>query len=145
MGYVQCHSNHTCFIHRNSTVQCIILLVYVDYIILTRNDSVGIAQVKRDMSQAFDIKDLSPLKYFLDSDVAHSRQRILLSQMKYILNLLQDTRMLGCKPNMLLLLWILTSSLHQESGELLKDPSTYQHLVGRLIYFTNTRPDLTCG
>mgnify|MGYP003703474325 CR=1 FL=1 len=49
--------------------------------------------------------------------------------------------MMGCKP---------TSTpmdpnlkLSAESGELLFDPFRYQRLVGRLIYLTNTRPDLT--
>ncbi|GMP62288.1 hypothetical protein CsSME_00024444 [Camellia sinensis var. sinensis] len=33
--------------------------------------------------------------------------------------------------------------LSAESGELLSDPFRYQRLVGRLIYLTNTQPDLT--
>lgn len=31
--------------------------------------------------------------------------------------------------------------LNEHDGELLKYPSTYRKLVGRLIYFTITRPD----
>ena len=49
--------------------------------------------------------------------------------------------MLGCKP-------VSTPmdpnvKLTSESGDLLENPSMYQRLVGRLIYLTNTRPDLT--
>ena len=38
------------------------------------------------------------LKYFLGIEVAHSRKGIFISQQKYILDLLKETGMLGCKP-----------------------------------------------
>ncbi|XP_059638660.1 uncharacterized mitochondrial protein AtMg00810-like [Cornus florida] len=52
-----------------------------------------------------------------------------------------DTGMLGCRPTSTPMDPNLKLSI--ESGELFPDPSMYQRLVGRLIYLTNTRPDLT--
>ncbi|CAL8077146.1 unnamed protein product [Prunus armeniaca] len=43
-------------------------------------------------------KNLGGLKYLLGIEVARSQQDIFLSQMKYVLDLLTDTRMLYCKP-----------------------------------------------
>ncbi|GFS35809.1 peroxidase superfamily protein [Actinidia rufa] len=53
----------------------------------------------------------------------------------------QDTGMLGCRPASTPM--VPNLKISAESGELLPDPSVYQRLVGRLIYLTNTRPDLT--
>lgn len=44
------------------------------------------------------MKDLGFLQYFHGIEIACSRHRISLSQLKYTLDLLQDTCMLGCKP-----------------------------------------------
>ncbi|RVX06299.1 Retrovirus-related Pol polyprotein from transposon TNT 1-94 [Vitis vinifera] len=46
----------------------------------------------------FEVKDLGNLKYFLGMEVARSRKGIVVSQRKYILDLLKETGMLGCKP-----------------------------------------------
>jgi hypothetical protein len=98
MEFIRCHSDHTCFILRRPDGCCIILLVYVDDIILTGDDTQGIAQVKQDLGKIFYVKDLGPLKYFLGIEVARSRHGMSLSQRKYTLDLLQDTGMLGCRP-----------------------------------------------
>jgi hypothetical protein len=34
MNFVQCHSDHTCFVRRQPDGRCIILLVYVDELLL---------------------------------------------------------------------------------------------------------------
>ncbi|GFZ05939.1 hypothetical protein Acr_18g0001090 [Actinidia rufa] len=141
MGFRKCHSDHTCFIRRQSQGRCIIISVYVDDIIITGDDASGIVQVKCGLRKAFDIKDLGPLRYFLGIEVARSRHGISLSQRTYSLDLLQDTGMLGCRPASTPM--VPNLKISAESGKLLSDPSIYQRLVGRLIYLTNTRPDLT--
>jgi hypothetical protein len=141
MEFVRCHSDHTCFIRRHSDGRCIILLVYVDDIILTGDDTPGITHVKQSLGKVFDVKDLGVLKYFLGIEVARSRHGISLSQRKYTLDLLQETGILGCRPASTPMDPNLKLSV--ESGELISNPSMYQRLVGRLIYLTNTRPDLT--
>uniref|UniRef100_A0A2N9J940 Integrase catalytic domain-containing protein n=1 Tax=Fagus sylvatica TaxID=28930 RepID=A0A2N9J940_FAGSY len=141
MEFVRCHFDHTCFIRRHSDGRCIILLVYVDDIILTGDDTPGITNVKQSLGKVFEVKDLGALKYFLGIEVARSRHGISLSQRKYTLDLLQETGMLGCRPASTPMDPNLKLSV--ESGELISNPSMYQRLVGRLIYLTNTRPDLT--
>jgi hypothetical protein len=44
------------------------------------------------------MKDLGELRYFLGIEVARSKKRVVLSQHKYVLDLLRDMGMLGCRP-----------------------------------------------
>ena len=50
------------------------------------------------MAKEFEIKDLGNLRYFLGIEVARSKRGIYVTQRKYILDLLNEIMMLGCKP-----------------------------------------------
>ena len=54
--------------------------------------------LKRCLLQEFELKELGRLKDFLGIEVAHCRHCIFISQQKYVLDLLIETRKLGCKP-----------------------------------------------
>lgn len=50
------------------------------------------------MHQAFTIKDIGSVKYYVE--IARSNVGMLLSQHKYIINLLDDVGMTNCKPTL---------------------------------------------
>ncbi|KAL6328945.1 hypothetical protein AAG906_007235 [Vitis piasezkii] len=58
----------------------ITLIVYVDDIVLTRNDPIEMEKLKRQLAKEFKIKDLGKLQYFLGIEVAHSNEGIVISQ-----------------------------------------------------------------
>lgn len=105
------------------------------------NDPSAINTIKKFLHDQFRIKDLGNLKYFLGVEVARSNQGIYISQWKYTLDILDDTWMLGSRPVEFPMEQNL--KLTPSTGELLKDPSLYRRLVGRLIYLMITRPNIT--
>ena len=75
-----------------------ILIVYVNDIILTR-DNTGEVERLKVLATEFEVKDLGQMRYFLGMEVARLRKGISISQRKYVLDLLTETSMLGCKPS----------------------------------------------
>jgi len=75
------------------------------------------------------------------SELARSSQGTFLNQRKYILDILKDVGFTGVK----LATFPLPKGLHlsSESGELIPNPLSYRRLVGRLLYLTLTRPDIS--
>ena len=61
-----------------------------------------------------------------------------ISQRKYVLDLLTETGMLGCKPSDA----PIKARNRMESDGKPVDREKYQRLIGRLIYLSRTRPDI---
>ncbi|XP_047979369.1 uncharacterized mitochondrial protein AtMg00810-like [Salvia hispanica] len=108
--------------------------------IITGDNVEEIAELRKNLFQEFEMKDLGLLKYFLGIEVLRSKKGIFINQRKYILDLLAEIGMLDCKPA--------DTPMVQNHGLQIKedgepsDRGRYQRLVGKLIYLSYTRPDI---
>ena len=66
--------------------------------IVTGDDQAEMQNLQKYLASEFGMKSLGDLKYFLGIEVVRSKHSIFLSQRKYILDLLAETRILDCKP-----------------------------------------------
>ncbi|KAJ9561827.1 hypothetical protein OSB04_006987 [Centaurea solstitialis] len=111
-----------------------LLLLYMNGMIITESDYVGIAHLKQALSSSFEMKDLGKQHYFLGlevlSDTAANYTSDLLSKADITNNKVASTP--------------LEHNLHlaPNAGSPLKDPTLYRQLVGSLVYLTVTRPDI---
>lgn len=96
-GFTQNQHYHSLF-SRKTKLGMIIDLVYVDDILVTRDDLQQIMDTKEALHKAFKIKYLGELKYFLGIEIAKSQKGIVMHQRKYDLKLLADTGLTGAKP-----------------------------------------------
>ena len=103
--------------HRGRTL----LLLYVDDMIITGDDSQFIDFVKQRLSDKFLMSDLGPLLYFLGLEVSSTSDGIYLSQEKYIQDLLSRDALTDQR----------TVDTPMELG------------VGSLVYLRITRPDIS--
>ena len=137
-GYRASNSDHTLFLKRGKG-KITALIIYVDDIIVIGNDL--ISSLQQYLPSEFEMKQLGNLKYFLGIEVARSKHDIFLCQRKYTIDLLSKTGLLESKP-------VDTPMEHnhklfQCSNSTNIDKGRYQRLVGKLIYLSHTRPDIT--
>ncbi|CAL9028535.1 unnamed protein product [Prunus brigantina] len=107
-------------------------------IIVIGNDAEEQLKLQKYLSQEFEMKDLGGMKCFLGIEVARSKTGIFLSQRKYVMDLLTETRMLGCKPTDTLI--EMNHKLGEDMDQEPTNKEQYQCLVGKLIYLAYTRP-----
>lgn len=140
-GFVQSVSDHSLFTYTSGS-SIVTLLVYVDDMVLAGNSTSLLTQVKEFLSTQFKIKDLGTLKYFLGLELARSIAGIYLNQRKYTLDLLKDVGLSSCTAS-LLPMEQNHHLLQPDDSTTIPDISLYRRIIGRLIYLTISRPDIS--
>ena len=97
--------------------------------------------MKGVLSTEFEVKDLGKLKYFLGMDVTRSKEGIVVSKRKYTLDLLNEVGMLGSKPTNVPIDFNHKTDMSTKGKKVEK--KRYQKLVGKLIYLSHTRLDIS--
>ncbi|KAL4297703.1 hypothetical protein GQ457_12G017230 [Hibiscus cannabinus] len=116
------------------------VLVYVDELIISSNNPATIKTFKAYLSDCLLMKDLGDLKYFLGLEATRSSPRLIFV----------PAQIYSQYYHRVFLLWAKLTDFPIEqnhklvhaSEALLTDPESYRHLIGCLVYFVVTKPDL---
>ncbi|KAJ8753115.1 hypothetical protein K2173_017665 [Erythroxylum novogranatense] len=133
------YTDHSLFVYTNRPHK-LFVLVYVDDILVTGSNSSLIEWFVAKLAATFPVRDLGDIHYFLGIEITQLTDGYLLSQSKYIVELLQATQMLDSKPCRTPM--ATTPTLSGSIGEVLPSSKEYRQVVGTLQYLTLMRPDI---
>ncbi|PNY16822.1 retrovirus-related Pol polyprotein from transposon TNT 1-94 [Trifolium pratense] len=139
-GFQESHADHSLFTYSREG-EFMAVLVYVDDLVIAGNYSDTCTNFKQYLRRCFHMKDLGPLKYFLGLELARGATGLFMCQRKYIMDILDECKMLDSKPSTFPMEQ--NQKLALDTGPAYSDPPRYRRLVGRLIYLTITRPEIT--
>ncbi|KAE8666818.1 hypothetical protein F3Y22_tig00112491pilonHSYRG00346 [Hibiscus syriacus] len=111
LGFEKSPSEPTLYV-KHSTVDILIVFVYVDDVLVTGNNDVLVRNFKEEMMKVFEMTDLGTMAYFLGMEVRQDHQGVFICQRKYAKEILKKFHMVNCNS------------------------------VSCLMYLTTTRPDI---
>lgn len=139
-GFTQSPGDSTLFVKVTST-SFIALLVYVEDILIASNSDTELQALKDALHKALKIKDMGSPKKNLGTEIARNASGISICQRKYALDILAAIGMLACKPCSVPM--DPTVKLSKDTWIPLENATSYRELIGRLLYLTITRRDIT--
>lgn len=139
LGFIPSKVDTSLFVFNKSDIT-IYVLVYVDDIIIISSHSSATERLIKQLSSDVVVKDLGPLRYFLRIEATPKDDWLVLTQHKYVSNLLHKMKMQYIKPidtpmsNL--------EKLSRDCGTTLSEDDThiYRSTMGSLQYLTLTRP-----
>ncbi|XP_010493723.1 PREDICTED: uncharacterized protein LOC104774223 [Camelina sativa] len=138
-GFICSYPDPSLFVYLRGN-DTMLLLLYVDDMLLTGNNSKLMDQLLVSLSSIFRMKDLGPLHYFLGIQALFHDGGLFLNQEKYATDLLVTAGMADCAP--------MPTPLPLQPGKiagqskLFSNPTYFRSLAGKLQYLTLTRPDI---
>ena len=119
----------------------IALLVYVDDILITGSDLQLINKLKTHLQHHFKTSDLGSLQKYMGVQFDRDSTGLQMHQTEYALSILQLFNMEHCNPSLTPLPEGLVLSKNSNTPPV--NPTLYRMLVGKLLFLTKTRPDIT--
>jgi hypothetical protein len=144
IGFHCCNAEPSVYIRNcNCNRHFVILLLFIDDILLTRNSDNAIDEFVRECTSKFKARDLSIPKLFLGTHISHRDSKVILHQQSYIQQILdhfdapRDPVATPIDPKQPLVEALESELLNEE------DAADYRTAVGALIYLMIcTRPDI---
>jgi len=140
-GFQQSKVDYTLFTKSCQNGDFLAILIYVDDMILAATNETVLTELKKYLHTKFHMKDLGVLSYFLGLEITPSPKGFFLCQKKYIQDMLFEMHMEHSKPHQLPMgsHIKLTNFVRKK----LTSPDVFRRLVGKLIYLTITRLDIS--
>eukprot|EP01018_Ginkgo_biloba_P037381 Gb_30022 [translate_table: standard] len=139
-SFVRSSANSNLYMKVRDSMSVTFVVLYVDDLLITRNDVSMISDLKKDLQMNFETIDLGLLHSFLGIEVRQTPKRVFISQAKYIWEVLRRFRMEDCKSACTPMETGTKLSVQDEGVKIVG--TLYRRLVGSLIYLTTTRPDI---
>jgi hypothetical protein len=118
------------------------VLAYIDDLIIVSSSDSATTHLLAQLDSEFAIKDLGKLHYFLGIEVHSNPQGLVLSQQKYIQELLKKTHMENCRPVSTPMSSSEKLSCHIGIPLSVVEATIYRSTVSALQYLMMTRPDI---
>lgn len=140
-GFHKNPHEHTLYKKESMGGEILLICIYVDDIICLGSSLAMVQEFQEDMKLNFEMNDLGLMTYFLGLEVVQGSHGIHISQRRYTEDLLKSYNMHQCKPVPTPMNSSLKLQTQDWSGK--TDAGTYRSLIGRLIYLTHSRPDIS--
>ena len=124
----------------NYDVHIIIIFLYVDELLITGSTVASISAIKTALHNAFEMSDLGLLKQFLGLKIEQNSDGIMVTQSKYISDLLVKFNMAECISAPFPFLSRI--SLEEGKSTPAMDCTIYRQLIGSLLYLTHSQLDI---
>ncbi|WVZ61751.1 LOW QUALITY PROTEIN: hypothetical protein U9M48_011574 [Paspalum notatum var. saurae] len=141
LGFTRSKCEHGLYV-RGAEASRLVVGIYVDDLIITREMKKEIDSFKLQMKKLFKMSYLGPLSYYLGIEVKQGQRGIELRQSAYALKLLEKAGMSSCN-SCATPMEVRLKLSKASTSPLVDDPTMYRSIIGSLRYLLHTRPDLS--
>ena len=140
LGFVTSRVDSSLFVY-SCDIVLIYFLIYVDDLIIIGSDPLLVDTIIWQLDSKFSTEDLRPLYYFCGVKVLATSLGFLLSQQKYVIDLLSKHNVLGSNP--VSTPHAVGTSLTTNDGTMSVNTTMYHQVIGGLQHLRMTQPDIS--